>query len=99
MQKGIKSSEADPVPVPRKLLGHFESKDGAFDGVMKNMETDKARVKIAVLEAVIGIAIRYRHSIAFPSVSHQHSVSAVLMPTYREESDTKSSPSTNQVVR
>ncbi len=40
----------------------FESKDRAFHGVIKNVETDQARVEIAVLEA-IAIAFRYRHSI------------------------------------
>jgi hypothetical protein len=36
---------------------------------MKNVETDQARVKIAVLKAVIVTVVRYHHSIAIFSLS------------------------------
>ena len=42
MQKGIEGSQTDPITVTRQLLSHFESKNGSFDSMMKNVETDQA---------------------------------------------------------
>jgi hypothetical protein len=69
VQKGIEGSQTDPITVPRQFFGRFESKDRSFDGVIKDVETDQARVKIAVFKAVIDIAFPYRHSIASFSIS------------------------------
>ena len=69
MQEWIESSETDPITVPRQLLGHFESEDGPFHGMMQNVQADQAGVKIAVFKATIGIVFRYRHSIAISSIT------------------------------
>ena len=63
VQQRIKGSQADPVPVPGELFGHFQSEDRFFDGVMKDMQPDKARVKIPIFKLAIS-DFRYRHSIA-----------------------------------
>jgi hypothetical protein len=49
--------------VPGEFFSHFESKDRFFDGMVQDMETDKAGVKIPVLKRGIIIVFRYRHSI------------------------------------
>jgi hypothetical protein len=49
MDNGIKSSSAGLVSMPGKLLRYACPKDGLASRVMKNMKTNHAGIKIAVV--------------------------------------------------
>jgi hypothetical protein len=55
--------------VTRQFFSHFESKNGAFHCMMKNVEANQAGVEIAVRKGVPYIVFRYRHSIAIASIA------------------------------
>jgi hypothetical protein len=58
VQKGIKGSQADAIPVPGQFLRHLQSKDGPFDGVMENVKADEAGVKVVIWKAIIDIVFQ-----------------------------------------
>ena len=60
MEDRIKGSGADLVSVPGKLFCHACSEDGFMPGVMQDVKTDHAGVKIAVIR----IAIHYLISLS-----------------------------------
>jgi len=48
LEKRIQAPRTDAVSVARQLLDDPQAEDGTFHGVVKHVETDQARVQIAV---------------------------------------------------
>ena len=45
MQYRIKGSRADVIPVTGEFLDHLQAKHGTFTGMVKDMQSNQARVK------------------------------------------------------
>ncbi len=44
VEHGVEGSGADAIAVALQLLGHSQTEDGAFDGMVQDVEADQARV-------------------------------------------------------
>jgi len=63
LKQGIEAAWADAVAVTGEFLDHAQAENGAFDGVMEDVEADEAGVQVAVIGW-----IRFRHSITNRSI-------------------------------
>jgi len=48
VQDGIKRAGAQPIPVPTELVDHRLAENGAFGGVVENMQPDESRIQVSI---------------------------------------------------
>src|SRR4051794_38890349 len=62
VQQRIQRPGTDPVPVAREFFRHPQAEDRLLHSVMQHVQTDRARVQVAVIE------LRFRHPISMLTI-------------------------------